>query len=100
MNEAKLASLPKDFKCCQCSIDLPAAMSMVGHKTPNVKKGMIIVCSACGAINVLGDSALHPMTKQEFLALPDTSKRAVTMTRQGILSKIQAGGSWSPHEKN
>lgn len=100
MSNPQLGNLPSGFKCAQCQIDLPAAMSMVGHKTPRIEKSSIIICSACSCINVLGDSSLHPMTQAEFKSLPEASQRAVMVARAGVINQLNNGQSWSPHTQN
>ncbi len=75
-------------------------MSMTGHGNGELRKGTIMVCSECAAISVLGDSNLHPMSKEEFLALDVPSKRALVITRTEIEKTIKAGGKWSPYEEN
>lgn len=96
----KLISNPSDFKCPNCNVEFPKRMSMTGRGDGKLHKGLIMVCSECAGIAVLGDTTLHPMTKEEFTALDQTTKRALFITRSEIEKTIKAGGKWSPHEKN
>lgn len=94
----QLGRLPTDFKCCRCQAPMLKGMSMLGHSRPVIRKGMIVVCSNCTTINVLGDSNLHPMSKQEFEGLTPQSQMAVKRTVFELRKRIESGGEWNPHE--
>jgi len=96
---SKLDKNPGDFKCPNCHVEMPKRMSMTGA-SGGLRKGLVIVCSNCAGISVLGDTELHPMSKAEFIALDERSKRALVITRTEIEKKITAGGTWDPYSKN
>lgn len=91
---------PTDFKCPNCQVEFPKRMSMTGRGDGQLHKGLIMVCSECAGIAVLGDTSLHPMTAAEFAALDMPTKRALVITRTEIEKTIKAGGKWSPYGGN
>ena len=97
---AKTLDNPSDFKCPNCQADFHKRTRMTNRSDGKLHKGLIMVCSECAGIAVLGDTTLHPMTKEEFVALDMVTKRALVITRTEIEKTIKAGGKWSPHEKN
>ena len=96
----KLVSNPTDFKCTSCGVEFPKRMPMRGIGDGQLHKGMIMVCSECASVSVLGDTALHPMTAEEFKALDTPTKRALVITRTEIEKTIKGGGKWSPYSPN
>lgn len=86
---------PSDFKCAHCNQPMPNRMSMTGGKA-EMRKGMLMVCASCGNVSVLGDTNLHPMTKEEFLRLDMDTRKKLVMVAKGVRQLVQAGGSWSP----
>ena len=97
---AKTIDNPSDFKCPNCQADFHKRTNMTQRGDGKLHKGLIMVCSECAGISVLGDTTLHPMTKEEFTALDQVTKIALFITRSEIEKTIKAGGKWSPHEKN
>lgn len=84
-----------DFRCCHCGVEMPKRMSMTGGDGA-LRRGLLLVCSQCGHVSVLGDSSLHPMTKEEFLALDNQTKTKLLAVAQGVKHLVESGGIWSP----
>ncbi len=91
---------PTDFICTSCKAPFPNRTSITGNGDGKLHKGLIMVCAECAAISVLGDSILHPMSKEEFVALPETTKRALVITKTQIENLLKSGGKWNPHTVN
>lgn len=91
----KIHDNPKDWKCCWCKAEMQKRMSTTGDGV--LRKGLVIVCSNCARPNVLGDTGLHPLTKDEFMALSPESKRALLLTAQGVKQLVESGGTWNPY---
>lgn len=94
--EPQLTKLPSAINCPICKAPQAGAMSMVGHKQPRIRKGTVMVCSACATINVFGDSDLRPMTPQEFNRLDERSKSSIAVIRQQLQARLQNGEPWNP----
>ena len=88
----------KDISCVHCKIPFPKRMTMANGKDGQLVKGMIMVCSACGGAQVLGETSWRPMTRQDFDALPAKSKVALVTCVNGLKARLKAGKEWSPYE--
>lgn len=89
----------KDIACVHCKIPFPKRMTMANGHGGTLHKGMIMVCSACGGAQILGDSSWRPITKTDFDRLPPQSKRTLLVVAKGLRDRLQAGQEWSPYEK-
>lgn len=87
---------PGDFTCPHCKVEMQKRMSMTGGGA-ELRKGLIMVCSACANVSVLGDNSLHPMTKAEFDALEMPTKAALARCALEIKKR---GGEWNPYSGN
>lgn len=80
------SNLPQGFTCPMCQNVLPLGVSILGRKDVRVIKGMIVICSNCSGILILGDSKLMPMKKQDFDSRPEKVqellKKAVAAVRR------------------
>lgn len=85
---------PEGFSCAACNVPFAKRMTMGKERDGKVKKGMIMICSACGTVNVLGDTSLHPMTKTEFNALPEITKRTIAIAHKEV---VKHRGEWTPY---
>ena len=90
MAENRIFNLPSSAKCPRCNQPLNVAMGVTHNSTAELKKGKIILCGQCAYINVVGDSGLRPMTKEEFDKQPDATKAALKIAINRI-NQIQAG---------
>jgi hypothetical protein len=87
----------KDIACVHCKIPFPKRMAMANSRGGTLSKGMIMVCSACGGAQVLGDSDWRPMTKRDFDVLPPKSKADLLTVVQGLKKRLETGKEWSPY---
>lgn len=90
----KIRDNPKDWICCFCKSPMQKRMATTG--SADLRTGLLIVCSSCGRVNVLGESSLHPLTKSEFMALDEPTKRALLITAKGVKQLVESGGTWHP----
>lgn len=95
--DAKLSALPSGLQCPQCHADLPQAMSMVGHQQVQMRKGMIMVCSACATPLILGDTTFRPLSRAEFDRYPPQTKGTILATVNAIRQKVKKNGEWTPY---
>lgn len=89
----------KDIACVHCKIPFPKRMTMSHGRGGQLTKGMIMICSACGGAQILGDTTWRPMTREDFLALPPQSKQALLATVAGLRQRLGTGQEWSPYEQ-
>lgn len=89
----------KGTVCVHCKIPFPKRMTMANGRGGVLHKGMIMVCSACGGVQILGDSDWRPLTQADFLALPQQSKVALVSVVKGLQSRLGAGKEWSPYDR-
>lgn len=89
----------KDTKCLKCGITIPKRVVM-GHGDGKLKKGMVMVCSSCCTVMVLGDSEWHIMQEAEFKKLDPRTKLSIGHVIQSLMSRLKSGASWNPYENN
>ena len=89
----------RDTFCVHCKIPFPKRMTIADGRGGQMAKGMIMLCSACGGAQILGDSEWRPMTKQDFEALPPLSKEKLVATANALKARLKAGVEWSPYEQ-
>lgn len=99
MSETQSIYDVKDFECLRCKITIPKCVTMANAKDGKFHKGMIVICSNCTLIMVLGDSQWRPMSEKEFKSLPPQTQVQISTTVKGLRKRIDAGGSWNPYEK-
>lgn len=92
----KIRDNPKDWICCHCKAPMQKRMATSG--SADLRPGLLVICGQCGRVNVLGDSSLHPLTKSEFMALDEPTRRSLLITAQGIKQLVESGGSWNPYQ--
>lgn len=79
----KLASV---LHCAACQAEIDNRTVFKGNGRPTTK-GDVMVCSACGTINKVGDFDLVKMQRQEFNLLDPKSKATITMLVVSILQQ-------------
>lgn len=90
----------KDISCVHCKIPFPKRMTMANGRDGQLHKGMIMVCSACGGVQILGDSSWRPLAKSDFDRLDGRSKLALVSVAKGLKERLAAGVEWSPYERS
>lgn len=98
MNASQIHKCPPGLKCLHCGIPFPKRMSMTGPSDGKLKKGMIMVCSSCNGVMILGDSDWRPFTREDFNKLPQPVQRQLVITCAGLNKVLGAGKEWSPYD--
>jgi hypothetical protein len=83
--------------CYKCKSEFEKRVGMIGNNA--LQKGLIMVCSVCGNVSILGDSDLRPLSKEEFDSFPKPKQMAIVSTMKGIMDRLATGQSWSPYEE-
>ncbi len=73
-------ALPEVLKCPNCEAEIDTAAGVTPGHSNQLRKGAVIVCSACAGILVVRDGGLGMMTKPEFEALDVMTKRSLGIT--------------------
>lgn len=82
--------LPKSLVCPGCEKPITNASPTRSAPHPQFTKGMIVICSNCTSVLIVGDSALQLARPEQINALSKASQAAILQTRQvlqGILAR-------------
>lgn len=84
-----------EFACPMCKHEFPNTTTISGHH--GIKKGQIFICSHCAMPSVLGDTSLHPMTKEEFASYPKGQQVQIASAATNVKKRIaDTGESFNP----
>ena len=83
-------TLTDKLMCPHCGMDINNAASVTPGSQNKVHKGLIIVCSACGAPSIVGDSSLEALTEVRFKELDPRTQQAIRITANK-LKQIASG---------
>lgn len=88
--------LPKALVCPGCEKPISNASPTRSAPHPTFQKGMIIICSNCTSVLIVGDSSLQLARPEQINALSKASQAAILQSRavlQRILAKKPKSGS-------
>lgn len=75
--------VPKGVACPRCHQVIDTAQNVTPGSI-GFHKGLIVVCSSCSLISVVGDSNLIPLSLADVKKLPPDTQRALLMTVKSI----------------
>lgn len=78
--QEKPFTVPDNLPCPRCGQVIKNAQSVTPGGANTFRKGLIIVCSQCAMITIVGDSKLLPMSKEDIQKLPPALQQNLLIT--------------------
>ena len=78
--QEKPFTVPDGLACPRCNQIIRNAQSVTPGGGNTFRKGLIIVCSQCAMITMVGDSKLLPMSKADIEKLPPKLQQNLLIT--------------------
>jgi hypothetical protein len=78
---------PDKFACPRCDA-IFAGVTPVDGVPRGFKKGLLTLCCYCGEFLILGDTKFAPLSKAQFDALPEVTRRKLRLVQEIIARQI------------
>jgi hypothetical protein len=78
---------PEQFECPMCQAAFVGATPVDGVPR-GFKKGLLTICAHCGEMIIMGDEKFAPLSKAQFDALPEVTRRKLRLVQEIIARQI------------
>lgn len=84
MNENTPYTLASTMKCPNCGLDITTVADVSPNGTRTMHKSKVVICCACSAPSIVGDSGLEQLTKERFDQLDPRTQQAIRVSVEQI----------------